>query len=297
MTDLIVDANSLFQRSWWASAAARGFVPSMALESALRATVMLFDRKRTGESIDRTLFAWDGAHKTEKNRKPKPPAMLASREEYKAAVKFMFGTINVLLPDCEADDVIATAACDSTADQVIVATGDKDLYQLHGRRTAIYDFKAKAILNPRSINAKWGIKKPSQIPIALAVIGDSVDGIKGIPGWGAKRVEQLFEKVTPEMNFETALDVIYQQIPEKLRGNFEEAFEKTLLIRDLKHVPEPVELVLASVDKVDELGMSPVTETYCRVFGMHRNVERRVESVLDRVIKRSKSGEPHRPRD
>ena len=88
---------------------------------------------------------------------------------------------------------------------------------------------------------RWKIKRPIQLAIALAIQGDSSDNISGIKGWGPKKVEKLFESVTPDMEFEAALSAIVSQIPENKQEEFFESLDLTLLDCDIPGVPSPVE--------------------------------------------------------
>jgi len=91
----------------------------------------------------------------------------------------------------EADDAIATAAAVAAAEpqveQVIICSPDKDLVQCltPDHKVVQYDRRQKKIVTYQDAQAKFGVA-PEAIPDYLALVGDSADGIKGIPGWGAK---------------------------------------------------------------------------------------------------------------
>ncbi|HEY4105485.1 MAG TPA: 5'-3' exonuclease H3TH domain-containing protein [Polyangiaceae bacterium] len=90
----------------------------------------------------------------------------------------------------EADDALATAAARFAAEpeveQVLIASPDKDLAQcVVGERVVCLDRMRKKILDEPGVSAKFGVT-PAQIPDYLALVGDSADGIPGIPRWGAK---------------------------------------------------------------------------------------------------------------
>ena len=93
----------------------------------------------------------------------------------------------------EADDALATAAARwrDAVDQVIVCTPDKDLAQcVRGDRVVLRDRLRKATLAEPDIIEKFGVP-PSAIPDYLALVGDSADGIPGVPKWGAKSASAL----------------------------------------------------------------------------------------------------------
>jgi Pyruvate/2-oxoacid:ferredoxin oxidoreductase delta subunit len=68
MTDLIVDANSLYARAWYAAQEK----PDQAIIASLNVAMMLFNTERIGERIDRSLFCWDGGQKKDKERAERP---------------------------------------------------------------------------------------------------------------------------------------------------------------------------------------------------------------------------------
>lgn len=90
----------------------------------------------------------------------------------------------------EADDALAAAAALADADQrvrqVRILTPDKDLGQcVRGRRVVQVDRRKELVVDEDGVRAKFGVG-PSAIPDYLALVGDTADGIPGIPGFGAK---------------------------------------------------------------------------------------------------------------
>ncbi len=88
----------------------------------------------------------------------------------------------------EADDAIATAAVRwvESVDQVVIATPDKDLNQVViGDKIVTYNRREQKILDEQAVLEKFGIR-PESIPDYLALVGDTADGVPGLPGWGAK---------------------------------------------------------------------------------------------------------------
>ena len=89
----------------------------------------------------------------------------------------------------EADDALATAAvrwqADSEVEQVVICSPDKDLCQLvSGDRVVCLDRRREIVLDEAAVVEKFGVR-PGSIPDYLALVGDSADGIPGIPRWGA----------------------------------------------------------------------------------------------------------------
>jgi 5'-3' exonuclease len=97
-------------------------------------------------------------------------------------------------PDFEADDVIATvadAALAAGADVVVVTT-DKDLAQLvrEDGRVVLFDLAKQQRLDADGVRRRFGVS-PAQIPDYLALVGDAVDNLPGVPGIGPKTAAQL----------------------------------------------------------------------------------------------------------
>jgi 5'-3' exonuclease len=93
----------------------------------------------------------------------------------------------------EADDALATAATrwKGEVDQVRVLTPDKDLGQcLDGTRVVQVDRVRKKLIDEEALLANKGIA-PASVPDWLALVGDTADGIPGIPGFGEKTAATL----------------------------------------------------------------------------------------------------------
>jgi 5'-3' exonuclease len=98
----------------------------------------------------------------------------------------------------EADDAIATAAerykQDPEVEQVIICSPDKDLAQLVvGQKVVCWDRRREIIYDQAAVIEKYGVE-PNSIPDWLALVGDSADGIPGVPAWGAKSAAALLSK-------------------------------------------------------------------------------------------------------
>ena len=96
----------------------------------------------------------------------------------------------------EADDALATAALrwrDQVA-QVRIMTPDKDLGQcVTGNRVVQVDRMRRRVIDEDGVVAKNGVP-PASIPDWLALVGDTADGIPGIPGFGAKTAATLLSR-------------------------------------------------------------------------------------------------------
>jgi DNA polymerase I len=93
----------------------------------------------------------------------------------------------------EADDVIGTLARSAadTGMRVAIVTGDKDLFQLVDDRILVFNPRDEgAWFDSPAVQEKWGVA-PSQVVDVLALMGDSIDNVKGVPGIGEKGAKDL----------------------------------------------------------------------------------------------------------
>lgn len=96
----------------------------------------------------------------------------------------------------EADDALAAAAVRwaDEVEQVVIATPDKDLSQVViGDRIVTYNRREQRILDESGVIEKFGVH-PESIPDYLALVGDTADGVPGLPGWGAKSASTVLAR-------------------------------------------------------------------------------------------------------
>jgi len=116
----------------------------------------------------------------------------------------------------EADDIIgslAGIAAKQNTNSVIV-TADKDLCQFVGKGDAVWDFARDTWLDARLIEKRFGVR-PHQIADSLALTGDKVDNIPGIPGVGTATAAKLLVKWG---NLTSLLDNKHNVATMKFRG-------------------------------------------------------------------------------
>jgi len=92
----------------------------------------------------------------------------------------------LLEPLMEADDVIATLARrgEERGLDVFIVTADKDARQLISDQVRVYNLRTKKLIDAQVLEQEWGIR-PDQVVDFLALTGDSVDNVPGVPGIGA----------------------------------------------------------------------------------------------------------------
>ncbi len=99
-------------------------------------------------------------------------------------------------PGFEADDTIATLAEQAVASglAVVIVTADKDMLQLVSPQVRVLnpgrEGTGATILDEKAVEEKWGVP-PSRIVDVLALVGDAVDNVPGVPGIGEKGARDL----------------------------------------------------------------------------------------------------------
>jgi DNA polymerase-1 len=98
----------------------------------------------------------------------------------------------------EADDFLAAAVAreEKRGGTVLVASGDRDTYQLASPLTTIlYPVRAgeTARIDPAEVRARYGVD-PAQVPDFIAIRGDPSDKLPGVPGVGAQGAASLLRK-------------------------------------------------------------------------------------------------------
>ncbi len=98
------------------------------------------------------------------------------------------------IPGVEADDVIATLARSfaSETNEVVIVTGDKDLMQLVGPHTTLFDTMKNQRIGAAEVEKKFGVP-PDKVVEVMGLQGDSIDNIPGVKGIGEKTARVLIQ--------------------------------------------------------------------------------------------------------
>lgn len=117
----------------------------------------------------------------------------------------------------EADDVIATLAARATKKKfdVVIITADKDFMQIVGPRVRLWDTMRDKWTGTREVRDRFGVEPPALVEIQ-ALMGDSIDNIKGVPGVGEKTATSLIQEFGSVENLYRDLDKVEQS--KKIRG-------------------------------------------------------------------------------
>ncbi len=118
----------------------------------------------------------------------------------------------------EADDALATAAArfarDERVERVVICSPDKDLLQcVQGERVVCWDRQRERVYDAAAVEQKLGVA-PHLVPDFLALVGDSADGIPGVPRWG----KQSAARVLSLCGSLEAIPASAAQLPARIRG-------------------------------------------------------------------------------
>lgn len=150
--------------------------------------VVVFDAK--GPTFRNEIYAEYKA-----NRPPMPEELREQIEPIHAMIRAM-GLPLVCVSGVEADDVIGTLALEAAARQqsVLISTGDKDMAQLVGDHVTLINTMTNTTMDHGGVVDKFGVP-PELIIDLLALQGDKVDNIPGVPGVGEKTALALLQNL------------------------------------------------------------------------------------------------------
>ena len=162
----------------------------------------------------------DALYDQYKAHRPPMPDDLRAQVEPMLAIVGALGFPILRVPGVEADDVIGTLAVQAQAQgiEVLVSTGDKDMAQLVGPHVTLINTMSNTVMDRAGVIEKFGVA-PEQIIDFLALTGDTVDNVPGVPKCGPKTAAKwLAEYPTLDALLANA-DKIGGKIGESLRGS------------------------------------------------------------------------------
>jgi 5'-3' exonuclease len=172
-----------------------------AVHGLLSSTMSLLDEEgvtHVGAAFDTVIESfrneiWDG-YKTGEGI---PPELHAQFPVAERALEALGVTVWSMIEQ-EADDGLAAAAkkFGPHVDRIVILSPDKDMAQLYGDPKVVgFDRRRRAFIDADAVWEKFGVG-PESIPDYLALVGDTADGIPGLPGWGAKSSAGLLARYT-----------------------------------------------------------------------------------------------------
>jgi len=129
------------------------------------------------------------------NRPPMPEELRSQIEPLHTIIKAM-GLPVIVESGVEADDVIGTLAKHATEKGIdtLISTGDKDMAQLVNKHVTLINTMTNQLMDVEGVNTKFGIP-PELVIDFLALKGDKVDNIPGVPGVGDKSAQALLNGI------------------------------------------------------------------------------------------------------
>jgi 5'-3' exonuclease len=206
------------------------------------------------------------AYKETRKEMPKP---MVPQLDFIQKLTPLLGFQNISLPNTEADDLMgcyAIAACKRPQMEVVLATNDKDLYQLVGPCVKVYTTAkadlaspkdAFALLNEDKVTAKWEVQ-PNLIGDVLALAGDSVDNIPGV-GLGRKTAAALIREFGGLDSLLANIDKVKSaRTREKLMSSRDQVLDNRKMVDLDCHLELPI--------PIDELRIQPDYPNLIRVL-------------------------------
>ena len=206
------------------------------------------------------------AYKETRKEMPKP---MVPQLDFIQKLTPLLGFQNISLPNTEADDLMgcyAIAACKRPQMEVVLATNDKDLYQLVGPCVRVYTTAkadlaspkdAFALLSEDQVTAKWEVQ-PNLIGDVLALAGDSVDNIPGV-GLGRKTAAALIREFGGLDSLLANIDKVKSaRTREKLMNSRDQVLENRKMVDLDCHLELPI--------PIDELRIQPDYPNLIRVL-------------------------------
>ncbi len=188
-----------------------------------------------------------------KQQRPEMPPQMVPQLGFIRDLMPLLGFQSLGLPNTEADDLMASYACAAVGKKidVVLATNDKDLFQLVADGVKVYTTNKSELATPKDtyallgaewVRKRWGVD-PERIGDVLCLIGDTSDNIPGIPGLGPKNATALIESRGGIDALLANLDgVPNEKLREKLRAARLQIEQNREMVRLDTDLPLPAEL-------------------------------------------------------
>ncbi|MGR8997863.1 MAG: DNA polymerase I [Gammaproteobacteria bacterium] len=155
------------------------------------------------------------------HRPPMPEELRVQIEPLHQLIRAM-GLPLIIEPGVEADDVLGALAQHAAQQgfSVVISTGDKDMAQLVTENIILENTMSNTRLDIQGVIEKFGVN-PEQIVDYLALMGDTVDNIPGVPKVGPKTAAKWLEQYQTLENLIANADKISGKIGENLRASLD----------------------------------------------------------------------------
>ncbi|WP_282177205.1 DNA polymerase I [Vibrio nereis] len=199
---ILIDGSSYLYRAFHAypGTMSNGDIPTNAVYGVvnmLRSMMRQFSSERIAVVFDAKGKTFRDEMYTEykANRPPMPDDLRCQIEPLYDVIRAM-GLPLICIPGVEADDVIGTLAYQASQQgmPVLISTGDKDMAQLVDDNVTLINTMTNVVMDREGVIEKFGIP-PELIIDYLALMGDKVDNIPGVPGVGDKTATALLQGI------------------------------------------------------------------------------------------------------
>src|SRR4029453_6198266 len=178
------------------------------------------------------------------NRNPMPPDLVDQVPLIHEALAAL-GIPVLAIQRFEADDVMGTIArlAADAGFEVALVTGDKDFFQLVGGPIRVYNPRDEgAWFDAEGVKEKFGVQ-PHQVIDVLALMGDAIDNVKGVPGIGEKGARDLIAQYgSLESLLAHAGEIKQKKYREGLLANADQARQSRELVTIRTDVDVPFEI-------------------------------------------------------
>lgn len=230
------------------------------------------------------------------NRKETPKDLQEQIEPSKEILRNM-GIPVLELKGFEADDIIATLAEKAKKKnfEVVIVTADKDLFQLVDDKVKIiHTKKDDALLDREGVKEVFGVY-PENVVDVLALWGDPIDNIKGVPGIGEKGAKELISKFGSLENVITNIEKIEKKsYRESLKENIESAILSKKLATIRRDAPVDIEIENLHLKERNETELQKLFQKY-QFYSLIKGEEETLEPkfslkpLTDEVLKNIKN--------
>jgi len=204
------------------------------------------------------------------NREPAPPDLLLQFERCRTFCAHL-GVAWFDSKEFEADDIIGTLALRMRGEglRATIVSRDKDLAQLIGPGDVYWDYSGNERFQHGEIAGRFGVA-PERYADYLALTGDAVDNIAGVPGVGPKTAGALLQHFASLEDLYERLDVVRDlplrgagKLPEKLAMHRDAAF----LARELTRIRCDMPLAVTRADLRRRAPDLAAIEVFCAANG------------------------------
>lgn len=164
-------------------------------------------------------FRHDMYKEYKSNRPPMPDDLREQIEPLHQIVEAL-GYPMLVVGGVEADDVIGTLAkqASDAGSEMLISTGDKDMAQLVTEHVTLINTMNNSLMDPEGVVAKFDVSA-DQIIDYLALVGDTVDNIPGVPSVGPKTAAKWLKKYGSMQSIIDNADEVKGKVGEKLRDS------------------------------------------------------------------------------